>query len=276
MPKRMHMLKKIHMLCCLLILAALCAACSRRLPGVSTKSPGKIGIIHVVRKGETVWLISQMYRVSKDEIVRINNIEDAARITIGQRLFITGSPRMLKNNRKRYLQGDRPGNEPPPGTTNGSPVQKPPEQSSKPSPGKSDPKPSTPNTTSSYHSTKLKFTWPLKGEVKHRFGSTARKQSNGIEIEGSIGIAVHASEAGEVVYLGEITGYGFTLILVHQDDFYTLYAPVDKPALTLGEIAKREQTIARLGVSADKEKSRMLHFEIRKGKEPVDPLLYLK
>lgn len=51
-------------------------------------------MVHVVAKGETLYSISRVYRVSPDELMRYNNIADAAKLQAGRRLKIppTGPP----------------------------------------------------------------------------------------------------------------------------------------------------------------------------------------
>ncbi|MDR1238738.1 MAG: M23 family metallopeptidase [Treponema sp.] len=44
--------------------------------------------VHVVVRGETVYAISRAYRISPEELMRYNNIADASRLQIGQRLKI--------------------------------------------------------------------------------------------------------------------------------------------------------------------------------------------
>lgn len=46
------------------------------------------GIYHQVRKGETLWRISQVYRTPIESIVKANRLSDADRIERGQLLFI--------------------------------------------------------------------------------------------------------------------------------------------------------------------------------------------
>jgi hypothetical protein len=49
------------------------------------------GIYHRVKKGETLWRIARIYGVELEELVRVNRIPDAARIGVGQMIFIPGA-----------------------------------------------------------------------------------------------------------------------------------------------------------------------------------------
>ncbi|HAT60538.1 MAG TPA: hypothetical protein DCS60_07180, partial [Opitutae bacterium] len=54
------------------------------------------GIVHVVKKGENLTIISKAYNVSVAELKKVNNIENADNISIGQKLEIPGSaPRFV-------------------------------------------------------------------------------------------------------------------------------------------------------------------------------------
>jgi lipoprotein NlpD len=55
--------------------------------------PVQKGIYHKVKDGETLWRIAQTYNVGIDEIVRSNNIPNAAHIEKNQLLFIPDADR---------------------------------------------------------------------------------------------------------------------------------------------------------------------------------------
>lgn len=54
----------------------------------SRPSAGTSGIEHVVRPGETLYIIAKAYNVSAKTIVDVNKIQDAGRLSVGQKLFI--------------------------------------------------------------------------------------------------------------------------------------------------------------------------------------------
>ena len=45
-------------------------------------------VIYFVQKGDTLWKIAKEFRSTVDKIVKINNIEDENKISIGQKLYI--------------------------------------------------------------------------------------------------------------------------------------------------------------------------------------------
>ena len=121
------------------------------------------------------------------------------------------------------------------------------------------------------------FLWPANGKIISRFGSKPGGLHNdGINIEAPVGTSVVAAENGVVAYAGnELRGFGNLLLIRHADGWITAYAHNDKLLVKRGDSVKRGQVIARVG-STGNVSSPQLHFEIRKGTEPVDPLKYLR
>ena len=100
-------------------------------------------------------------------------------------------------------------------------------------------------------------------------------RNDGINIRVPRGTQVVAAAAGTVAYAGnELKGFGNLILLRHRDDFITAYAHAKSFAVKAGDAVRRGQVIAKSGrtgaVSAPQ-----LHFEIRKGNAPVDPVQYL-
>ncbi len=58
-------------------------------------------IVHVVRRGETLAQIAQRYGVSASQIAKLNGIEDASLIRVGQKLLISGDPNAIKKQKPR-------------------------------------------------------------------------------------------------------------------------------------------------------------------------------
>jgi lipoprotein NlpD len=85
---------------------------------------------------------------------------------------------------------------------------------------------------------------------------------------------VQVAADGLVVYAGDsLPGYGELLIVKHDDTWLTAYG--HNSALLVGEGARvrRGDTIARLGLGPGRRP--LLHFEIRRNGDPVDPLAVL-
>ena len=99
--------------------------------------------------------------------------------------------------------------------------------------------------------------------------------NDGINIESVSGKDVKASSSGEIVYSGnEIPGYGNLVLIKHSKNWITAYAHLNKIYKKKGTLVKKGESIGAVGNSGN-VKIPQLHFEIRKGKEAVDPLKHL-
>ena len=117
----------------------------------------------------------------------------------------------------------------------------------------------------------LEFIWPAKGKVLTGF---SEPRSKGIDIDGKIGDPVVAAAAGRVTYSGAgIPGLGKLVVIKHDNGFITVYAHNRDLLVKEQQTVARGQKIAELGsTDADRPK---LHFQIRRGSAPVDPMRYL-
>ena len=125
-----------------------------------------------------------------------------------------------------------------------------------------------------------RFIWPLEGEVVSSFGWRVhpvlenRHHHDGIDVDVPEGTLVHAAAGGEVYYYGEQPGYGNVLVIEHADGYYTMYGHLASAIVSPGRYVEMGQEIAlsgNTGISSGPH----LHFEIRNGEFPIDPLRYL-
>ncbi|MBV8184181.1 MAG: M23 family metallopeptidase [Hyphomicrobiales bacterium] len=116
------------------------------------------------------------------------------------------------------------------------------------------------------------FRWPARGRVISRFGGDG---NDGINISVPEGTSVRAAEDGTVAYVGdEIKGYGKLVLVRHADGWVSAYANNGDLLVKRGDSVKRGQVLAKSGQTGNVA-SPQLHFELRKGKTPVDPQQYL-
>jgi murein DD-endopeptidase MepM/ murein hydrolase activator NlpD len=117
------------------------------------------------------------------------------------------------------------------------------------------------------------FRWPARGRVIAGFGANGGNE--GINIAVPEGTPVKATEAGTVTYAGsEVKGYGNLVLIRHDNGFVSAYAHNGALSVKRGETVKRGQVIATSGQTGNVT-SPQLHFEIRKGATPVDPMKHL-
>jgi murein DD-endopeptidase MepM/ murein hydrolase activator NlpD len=120
------------------------------------------------------------------------------------------------------------------------------------------------------------FRWPVRGKVITSYGAKTNGKSNdGINLAVPEGTPVKAAEDGVVAYAGnELKGYGNLVLVRHSNGYVTAYAHASELMVKRGDNIKRGQVIAKSGQSGEVG-SPQLHFEIRKGSSPVDPLQFL-
>jgi lipoprotein NlpD len=112
------------------------------------------------------------------------------------------------------------------------------------------------------------LSWPVKGPVLSRFGANDVKA---ITIGGRAGEPIRAAGSGRVVYVGDkIKGYGLLVIVRHASGVLTAYGQNQRVLVHEGNDVKQGQPLALMG-GASQEKGSVL-FEVRKDRQPVDPL----
>jgi lipoprotein NlpD len=191
---------------------------------------------YVVRRGDTLWAISQRTDVPLVDLAAANQIAAPYAVLAGQRLRL---PRP---------DGHSPA---------AAPVEK---------------------VVAHRHGTKPPrlsgrgFLWPVNGKVIGDFGRTKDGlRRDGIDIAARAGAPVLAAEDGLVAYAGDgIHGYGRLILLRHGHGYISTYAHNAALLVEAGDLVKRGEVIARVGSTGDAPRS-MLHFELRKGRKPIDP-----
>jgi len=121
-----------------------------------------------------------------------------------------------------------------------------------------------------------RFFWPLDGSILSRFGpKPAGRYNDGINIKTPAGTPVKAAADGIVAYAGDgIAGFGGLVLLKHGDGWVTAYAHAEELLVARGDRVKRGDIVARAGATGSVDEPQ-LHFEIRRGRTPVDPLKHL-
>ena len=120
------------------------------------------------------------------------------------------------------------------------------------------------------------FRWPVRGRIISGFGTKPNGEKNdGINLAVPEGTSVKAVEAGTVIYAGnELEGYGNLVLIRHADGWVSAYAHNKDILVKRGDPVRRGQTIAHAGMSGSVA-APQVHFELRKGAKPVNPLDYL-
>lgn len=124
---------------------------------------------------------------------------------------------------------------------------------------------------------KGKLTPPVAGSVTRNFGKNTQGKfgiatvAKGIDIRTAPATSIRAIFDGKVVYAGTLRGYGNLLIIDHGDQYYSLLSRAEKFYKKEGEPVTESEIV---GVMTEQEGllAEGLHFEIRHGTEPENPL----
>ena len=121
-----------------------------------------------------------------------------------------------------------------------------------------------------------RFPWPVRGRVVAGYGAEAGGAHNdGINIAAARGTPIKAIEGGVVAYAGnELRGYGNLVLVKHPDGLISAYAHCDELLVKKGERIAPGQVIGRVGATGGVSEPQ-LHFELRRGKHPIDPREFL-
>ena len=124
-------------------------------------------------------------------------------------------------------------------------------------------------------------TWPLPGyyEISSSFGwrthpiTKQKKLHTGADIPAPTGTPIQAAGSGEVIYAGWYGAYGNAVVLDHGGGISSLYGHQSRIAVSVGQQVKAGQVIGYVG-STGWSTGPHLHFEVRVGGNPTDPLRY--
>ncbi len=248
--------------------------------------------VHVVAPGETLMGLSRRYQKPVVAIARANNISPQAHLKIGDRITIPGmrngpAPRTVARAKAsapkpvRMASVAKPHMPAPVAHKTSRAVTKgtatvPVQHANIARAG--NPAPAGLKSVRKAEATGSipSFRWPVRGRIVTGFGpKTNGQQNDGINLSVPEGTPVKAAEDGVVAYAGnELKGYGNLVLVRHPGGYVTAYAHARELMVKRGDPIKRGQVIAKSGQTGNVS-SPQLHFEIRKGAAPVNPMQYL-
>ena len=245
------------------------AAPATRLVAPATAPPS----IHVVNRGDTLLGISRRYHVSVAQLAKANGLATGARLRLGMKLTVPATAAAV-SPAAQNVATSRPATSPPAPTAvaAGDSPQKARYAQATPEEAPAE----TPVKAAEATGALPTFRWPVRGKVITGYGAkTNGKANDGINLAVPEGTPVKAAEDGVVAYSGnELKGYGNLILIRHANGYVTAYAHASELLVKRGDTIKRGQVIAKSGQSGEVG-SPQLHFEIRKGSSPVDPLQFL-
>ena len=222
---------------------------------------------HTVRRGENLYRIGLRYNINYLDLAAHNGLAAPYAIEVGQEIRIP-------NGQVRTVSLDPPPvrRDPPRGTaTRETPLTV---ESADPPP----PRRETPtNNTRPASSGPVTFHWPIRGDIISTFGPKPDgRRNDGINIDADAGDSVRAAAAGTVVYAGgELQGYGELVLVRHDGGWVTAYAHNSRLLVAEGDRVEQDQLIAEAGSTGSVD-TPQVHFEIRRGVTPEDPMGHLQ
>ena len=79
---------------------------------------------------------------------------------------------------------------------------------------------------------------------------------------------------GQVRYAGWFRGYGKIVILEHAQGYFTVSGHLEEWSVEVGEVLEAGEVLGRVGETGSL-RGPGLYFELRKGRNPQDPALWL-
>lgn len=203
------------------------------------------GGYYEVKPGDTLWGLSKRYDVSVDEIVEMNGLENPEVLAVGQLIFIPADdglglpkPQLRPKTKVKKVPRKKPGR----ANRLGKSLQ-----------------------------------WPLeRGVILRSFKASGDVPHEGILFAEPLGSAVLAAGEGQVIFAGDAKNdLGRMVILEHESDaVLTVYAHLQDIVVKKGHTVGLGERLGTVGQSGRAE-SPQLYFQLRVGREPVDPERYL-
>jgi lipoprotein NlpD len=261
-------------------------------------------LIHVVGKGETIYSISRFYRITPEELMKANGINDPSKLQTGKRLTIPSTafsdititqnpPSAQKLADYIVIKGDtlfsiakkndislqklREINNFPVNQVikPGDIVKVPVNQAAKPNDIVKVPDKPVPNNAQTPQPVKpeanpvipgiLALRWPVKAkEISYMTGQM------GVIVEGENNEAVKSLTQGRVISAGPWRKFGKVAIVEVSGGYFYMYGGCDTLSVNVGDKIAPGTELGKLGVNAVSEKSQ-LFFMVFRNDIPIDP-----
>lgn len=240
-------------------------------------------MVHVVRKGETLYSLSREYGISVNDIIRVNGIEDPSSLAVGMEIkiptmYVVEKGDTLYSLAKKFgitldelcglndieaskvliigqklLVPGMPGEE---ATVERIEV---PREDDDP---EAEP---APNPSLSVDMEAKPYFWPHAGQASRLTGKL-----QGLQFEGKDGDTIRSVSNGKVVWVGPYRGYNKIVFVQTMDDYIYGYGGNNDILVKVGDRVEPGTEIGHLGVNPHEGKARMFFFVYRDG-VAVDP-----
>jgi septal ring factor EnvC (AmiA/AmiB activator) len=141
-----------------------------------------------------------------------------------------------------------------------------------------------PSKSGGFESMKGSLPRPVAGSFKvtSRFGKHSLPDlpdvtydNPGIDAEVSAGAAAQAVYGGKVSGVYMIPGYS-TVVIVSHGGYYTVYGNIASASVKVGDVVKQGQSLGRLAPDEENPSHSLIHFEVWKNRDKMDPLGWIR
>ena len=243
-------------------------------------------IIHVFKKGDTLYSLSKKYNVPLNEIVELNNISDPMKIREGFKIVIKKENKIytvkkgdtlysiakkhslnirkllevnkiteksiIKVGQKIYL----------PVTIDSNGSQK--VVIKKPSGNEAEIIKKNPKPAGNLKKKKNDFFWPVDGKIEKLKGKL-----QGSRISADKGDPVYSVSSGRVVWEGPYRGFGRVVFIESSGGYVYVYGGNEKTRVSVGDVVEPGSEIGMIGFNIHESKPG-IYFSVYKNGEPVD------
>lgn len=124
---------------------------------------------------------------------------------------------------------------------------------------------------------KAPFALPIKDSFRYTsgFGPRWGRMHNGTDFAGAHGTPIYSTADGVVVHAGRQSGYGNLVKIKHEFGIETRYAHMSRIRVQVGQRLSRGDRIGDMG-NTGRSTGTHLHYEVRVGGKPVNPMTYIK
>ncbi|WP_426169550.1 peptidoglycan DD-metalloendopeptidase family protein [Sandarakinorhabdus sp. DWP1-3-1] len=236
------------------------------------------GRLHTVKRGETGIAIARAYGVEWSKVAAANGLTPPYVLEVGDRLLLPSARQaaatvatMSVEDRARAFDLDIDDI-----ITGGEPAAPAPRTGARPSaprPGARPPPVGAAAPLPTLTGAAPGFRWPVEGRVLSGFGAKPGGRFNdGVNLKASAGAPVRAAGEGVVAYAGDaIPGFGNLVLIKHAGGWVTAYGHNEALLVTRGKRVAQGDIIARAGATGAVSEPQV-HFELRRGRSPVDPV----